>query len=165
VVTEEPEKSEEPSWIPAAQLLADEERLMLPSLSHEEAWDLGNAFVAVGRSRELPIVVSLTARGQRVFHVGLPGSSADNDDWVRRKGNVVERFGHSSLLVGQQCRDAGTSFEERYGLPEADFAAHGGAFPLRLVDEGLIGVVVVSGLPQVDDHRLAVEVLGAHVSR
>ena len=153
----------EPSWIPAAELLSQEQRLVLPSLSHDEAWELGNAFVAVGRSRDLPIVVSITARGQRVFHVGLPGSNADNDDWVRRKGNVVERFGHSSLLVGQECRDAGTSFEERYGLPEADFAAHGGAFPLRLADEGPIGVVVVSGLPQVDDHRLVVEVLGSRL--
>ena len=70
--------SDDPSWIPAAELLAQEERLVLPSLSHDEAWELGNAFVAVGRSRDLPIVVSITARGQRVFHVGLPGSNADN---------------------------------------------------------------------------------------
>jgi uncharacterized protein (UPF0303 family) len=80
----------------------------------------------------------------------------DNDSWIRRKGNVVRRFGHSSLYVGRLCRDAGTTIEARYGVPTADYAAHGGAFPLLVRDVGPVGVVAVSGLPQLEDHALVV---------
>jgi uncharacterized protein (UPF0303 family) len=54
---------------------------------------------------------------------------------------------------------------ERYGLPVADYASHGGSFPLRVVGAGLIGAVTVSGLPQRDDHQLAVEALCALLDR
>ena len=42
---------------------------------------------------------------RRAFMLDSPGSARDNDDWIRRQGRVVERFGHSSLFVGQLCRD------------------------------------------------------------
>ena len=72
------------------------------------------------------------------------------------QGNVVRRFGHSSLYVGRLCRDGGTTIEEKYGVPTADYAAHGGAFPLLVRDVGPVGVVAVSGLPQLEDHALVV---------
>jgi len=53
------------------------------------------------------------------------------------------------------------SSSEKYGVSEADFAAHGGAFPIVVRGVGPVGVVTVSGLPQLDDHRLVVEVLRA----
>ncbi|MET8912572.1 heme-binding protein, partial [Micromonospora sp. NPDC004551] len=36
---------------------------------------------------------------------------------------------------------------------------HGGCFPIILKGTGPVGTVTVSGLPQLDDHRLAVEAL------
>ena len=39
------------------------------------------------------------------------------------------------------------------------FAAHGGAFPILVRGTGCIGTVAVSGLPQLEDHRLVVETL------
>ena len=41
------------------------------------------------------------------------------------------------------------------------YAAHGGAFPILLRGTGCIGTVAVSGLPQLEDHRLVVEALEA----
>src|SRR5688572_29532786 len=80
--------------------------------------------------RWLPVVVDITRSGQQLFHAALPGTAPDNDAWVVRKSAVVSRFGHSSLYMGQLCRDAGTTLAERYGLSEEEYAAHGGAFPL-----------------------------------
>jgi uncharacterized protein (UPF0303 family) len=57
--------------------------------------------------------------------------------------------------------------EARHGLLLADYAAHGGGFPVVLRGTGLVGTVVASGLPQREDHALVVavmaEVLGAAV--
>jgi len=61
--------------------------------------------------------------------------------------------------VGQRSREAGTTFEEQFGLDPQLFAAHGGGFPLLVRDVGPVGVVVVSGLPQVEDHRMVVAAL------
>jgi uncharacterized protein (UPF0303 family) len=44
-------------------------------------------------------------------------------------------------------------------LPLADFAAHGGSFPLRVAGAGVVGSVTVSGLAQRADHELVVEAL------
>ena len=48
---------------------------------------------------------------------------------------------------------------EQQGLPLADYATHGGSFPLTVVGAGLVGSVTVSGLPQRADHELVVEAL------
>jgi uncharacterized protein (UPF0303 family) len=41
------------------------------------------------------------------------------------------------------------------------YRANGGAFPLRARGVGMIGSIVVSGLPQLDDHAFVVEQLEA----
>ena len=97
--------------------------------------------------------------GQQLFHAALPGTAPDNDAWIVRKTRVVDRFGRSSLNVGERARQAGTTFEEQMRLDPDLYAAHGGAFPVTVRGVGVIGTVAVSGLPQLEDHRLVVEVL------
>jgi uncharacterized protein (UPF0303 family) len=89
----------------------------------------------------------------------MTGATPDNDTWIERKARVVHRFGHSSLYVRQRSREAGTTFEDEFGLDLQLFAAHGGAFPLIVRNVGAVGVVAVSGLPQVEDHRMVVAAL------
>jgi uncharacterized protein (UPF0303 family) len=139
-----------------AELLAQEDELRLGRFDNDDAWSLGSALVEEARRRGSAVVVDIERGSQQLFHAALPGTVPDNDSWIRRKGNTVRRFGHSSLYVGRLCRDAGTTIEERYGVPTADYAAHGGAFPLLICDVGPVGVVAVSGLPQLDDHALLV---------
>jgi uncharacterized protein (UPF0303 family) len=148
-----------------AELAAEEEELQFPGFTNEDAWRLGSALVAAGRDQGAPIAVDITRNRHQLFHAALPGATPDNDAWIRRKTRVVDRFGHSSLYVRQASIERGTTFEAEFGLDPARFAAHGGAFPIIVRSVGPVGAVVVSGLPQVADHRMVVAALRAHVAR
>lgn len=140
-----------------AELAAQENALVLPRFTHEDAWRLGSLLVDLARRQRAPVTVDIRRGGQQLFHCALDGTTPDNDAWLDRKARVVERYGASSLLVGERFRAAGTTFEESSRLDPDRFAAHGGAFPLRVTGVGVVGVVGVSGLPQAEDHALVVE--------
>lgn len=56
---------------------------------------------------------------------------------------------------------AQTNLQAKLGLADADYAAHGGSFPIVVKGTGCIGAVTVSGLPQREDHNMVVEALSA----
>ena len=149
-----------------AELEAQEERLVLPHLTYDDAARLGATVAALAEQRQLPVVVRVevdTPDGPHtVFQRALAGSSPSNDWWIGAKAKVVRHYGHASFTVGTRYRVEGTTFEDSSGLDET-YKAHGGCFPLR-VDGRLAGVVAVSGLPQQDDHALVVEGLTAYLA-
>ncbi|WIV59981.1 heme-degrading domain-containing protein [Amycolatopsis nalaikhensis] len=142
-----------------AQLAEQEERLQFTKFDNETALALGQQLLAAARERGLPVTISVRRNGQRLFHAALPGTSPDNDAWIERKSRVVDRYGHSSFLVGTQFRAKGGSFEEHSRLDPDEYAAHGGVFPVIVRGVGPIGTVGVSGLPQAEDHAFVVEQL------
>ena len=148
-----------PDFPTLAELAAEEDELQLVRFTNADAWALGSALVARGQAERLPIAIEVSRHSHQLFHAALTGATPDNDTWIARKARTVHRFGHSSLYVGQQAREAGTTFEQRSGLDPELYAAHGGGFPLLVRDVGPVGVVVVSGLPQVEDHRMVVAAL------
>ncbi len=145
-------------------LLAQEARLRFRRFAADTAWALGCHLRAAAAEAELPVALSIRRNGQTLFHAALPGSSADNDDWLLRKAAVVLRYGHSSFYIGQLFRAGGGSFDADSRLDTALFAAHGGAFPILLTDSGCIGTVAVSGLPELEDHRFVVAQLEAFLA-
>jgi uncharacterized protein (UPF0303 family) len=148
-----------------AELLAEEDELQVSSFTNDDAWDLGCALVAAARERHAPVAVSIVRNGHRLFTAALTGATPDNDGWIRRKERVVARFGHSSLAVRQASVERGTTFEHEFGLDPQRYAAHGGCVPVVVRSVGPVGTVTVSGLPQVEDHRLVVAALRAHLAR
>lgn len=142
-----------------AELAEQERALVLPGFSNDDAWRLGCLLVDLARERGAAVTVDIRRGGQQLFHCALEGTSPDNDAWLDRKARVVLRYGMSSLAVGERFRAKGTTFEAASHLDLALFAAHGGAFPLRVRDVGVVGVVAVSGLPQTEDHALVVTAL------
>lgn len=52
-----------------------------------------------------------------------------------------------------------TDLQLKMGLPDRDYAAAGGSFPLRIAGSGCIGSITVSGMPEFDDHAMIVNVL------
>jgi uncharacterized protein (UPF0303 family) len=146
--------------------LEEQERhLVLARFDNTDAWRLGSLLVDLAGQRGHPVAVDIRRGTQQLFHAALPGSTADNDAWITRKVRVVERFAASSYLVGRRLALRGAELGPAYGVDPADYAAHGGAFPLRIRDVGVVGVVTVSGLPQADDHALVVEALQTHLDQ
>lgn len=151
------------SWPTLDELVQEEERLVLPSLTEDDAWALGTRAVAVAREQSLPVAIGIWRGGHQLFHCGLPGSTSDNDAWLRRKGRVVMHFERSSLHLSRMVREQGTTLAEKFALPASRYAAAGGAVPLRVTGAGVVGWMGASGLPQVEDHRFVVRVLLEHL--
>ncbi len=142
-----------------ADLAAHEARLVFSRFDNDTAWALGSQLVGSARERDLGLTISVRRGTQRLFHAALPGTAADNDDWIDRKSRVVDRFGHSSYYMGTLFRLQGTTFEAATTLDPRLYAAHGGVFPVLVTDVGPVGTVGVSGLPQADDHAFVVQQL------
>ncbi|MET9221675.1 heme-degrading domain-containing protein [Streptomyces sp. NPDC088197] len=147
-----------------AELVAQEAELVFPRFTHDDAWRLGSLLVEMAREGGAAVTVDIRRGGQQLFHHALDGTTPDNDAWLARKARVVERYHASSLLVGERFRAKGGSFEESSRLDPDLYAAHGGAFPLRVAGVGVVGVVAVSGLPQVEDHALVVAALTRYLA-
>jgi uncharacterized protein (UPF0303 family) len=146
-----------------AELAAEEEELQFSSFTNDDAWELGTALRELARRQGAPVAIDISRNFHQLFRAALPGATPDNDAWIERKQRVVHRFGHSTLHVRQSFVERGTTFEEQSGLDPQRYAAHGGGFPVLVRSVGPVGVLVVSGLPQLEDHRLIVAALRAHL--
>lgn len=135
-------------------------RLILPRFDENTALTLGTILVTLAQAENLPVVINIRTADRTLFHAALPGSAPLNDTWARRKSNTALMFQKSSLLVGTMLREKGASLAND-GLPDADYADHGGAVPIRVRGVGMVAVATVSGLPQRDDHALVVRGLEA----
>jgi uncharacterized protein (UPF0303 family) len=144
-----------------ASLEAQEQRLVFARFDNADAWRLGSAMVTAATERALPVTIDIRRHGQQLFHAALPGTTAENDAWIERKVNVVNRFAAASYLVGRRLAARGRTLDEELGVEPRLFAAHGGSFPVRVKDVGVVGTVTVSGLPQADDHAFVTEMIGA----
>ena len=140
-------------------LLAEEKDLILDRFDYASAWSLGARIRDAAAQRHLPIAIEVFHGTAPVFFALLPGATPDNSQWIRRKRAVALRFHHSSLYMRLVCESKGVRLSERYGLPETEFVASGGAVPIFVRGVGLIGVATVSGLPDVEDHQLVVSAI------
>jgi uncharacterized protein (UPF0303 family) len=144
-----------------ATIARQEAELHFPSFDYDTAWRLGLSLRELALSRKQSIVIDIRRFGQPhqpLFYTAL-GGTPDNQRWVQRKINVVARFHRSSYAIGLMLEQTNRTFSDRYNLPDADYAPHGGCFPIHVAGTGIIGSVTISGLPQRDDHNLVVEAL------
>lgn len=140
-------------------LRQQEEQLQFKHFTNETALELGLKLVEAARARTRGVTVDICRNGQQLFHYALPGTAPDNDEWIKRKNRVVNRFNHSSYYMGIYYKSQDTTIAEKSLLDPTEYAAHGGAFPLIIQNVGVVGTITVSGLPQEEDHKLVVTVL------
>ena len=147
------------------QLLQQEQELQFTRFNETTAWQLGTQMVEYAMRENLPITIDIAHGQQQLFHYSMPGTAADNDEWVKRKVRLVNRFGHSSFYMGQMLKHKSKTIEQSYLIPESEFAAHGGCFPIIVKGTGMVGTITVSGLQQEEDHKLVVESIRAFLAK
>jgi uncharacterized protein (UPF0303 family) len=145
-------------------LLEEERILRLSSLVNADAIEIGEIATTLGNQRKLPITIQIRIGEWVVYHASLNGSKPENDLWIKRKAAVVNLKHHSTIYERVSAEERGANWHEENNLTDETYAIHGGALPL-ITDEGCKGVFIISGLPQVEDHLFAVEVLTEFLAR
>lgn len=147
------------------KLLEEEQKLICGSLNIEDCLEIGELAKTFGRQRVLPIAVEVRLGDWIVYHASLPGSNSENQWWIDRKARVVLLKHHSSLYERVSAEERGVDWHKENNLLDETHAIHGGGLPLITKSEGFVGVLLISGLPQVEDHLLGVEVLTKFLAR
>ena len=146
-------------------LLEEEMRLILPSLTVTDALEIGEIAKSFGVMRDLPIAVEVRLGDWIIYHASLPGSTAENQWWIDRKARVVLLKHHSTIYERVSAEERGVDWHKENNLLDETHAIHGGGLPLITKNEGFVGVLLISGLPQVQDHLLGVEILTEFLAR
>jgi uncharacterized protein (UPF0303 family) len=147
------------------QLLNEEQILTLPSLDFTEALEIGEIAKSLGMVRNLPIAIEVSLGDWIIYHASLPGSKPENDWWMSRKARVVMLKQHSTMYERVSAEERGVDWHKENNLLDETHAIHGGGLPLITKNEGFVGMLLISGLPQVEDHLLGVEVLTEFLAR
>ncbi|MFE5836248.1 heme-degrading domain-containing protein [Arthrobacter sp. NPDC056493] len=145
------------------ELQQHEEELVFPGFDHHDAWSLGsliaNRAIAAGHA----VAIDIRRHNVVLFRCVLPGATADQEEWIRRKSASTLRFEHSTALLGEEF--ASKDFDPTQGgwLAPEDYTLAGGSFPVRVRGAGVVAAVTVSGLSSDDDHQLVVDSIRAYL--
>jgi uncharacterized protein (UPF0303 family) len=146
------------------QLLEEEEVLKLPSLTNNDALEIGEIAATLGKQRKLPVAIEVRIGEWVVFHASLEGSKPENDWWIGKKSRAVMMKKHSTMYERVLAEELGIDWYKENKVEDDTHAIHGGALPL-ITPSGFAGILIISGLPQVEDHLFAVEVLTEFLAR
>lgn len=146
-----------------ARVAEQERRCVFTAFDETTALKIGMRIAELAAAKGAPLAIDIRFWNRPLYFYAMPGSSADNVEWVRRKSNCVRRFNRASYAVSlKQARD-GKGFAHDSGVDSMEIAAHGGAFPIRMAGTGIIGTITVSGVPQRMDHAYVVEAVCDHL--
>jgi uncharacterized protein (UPF0303 family) len=146
-------------------LLLEEKVLQLDSINNLDAVNIGRIATEIAIDRKLPVAIEVRINDWIIYHASLPGSTPENDWWISRKARVVLLKHHSTLYERLSAEERGVDWHKENDLLDETHAIHGGGLPLITKNEGFVGILIISGLPQVEDHLLGVEVLTEFLAR
>ena len=149
----------------SAGLKAEEAALVLPVFDVAAALEIGQIAYEIATRREINPAIEVRIGEWIVFHASLPGTDTTNDWWMGRKARVVLLTGHSSMHERVLAEETDIDWFAKHGVDEEQYAIHGGGLPINVGGKGLSGILLISGLPQVQDHLLGIEVLTEYLAR
>ena len=141
------------------ELKKQEEILQFTEFTSETALQIGMRLIEKAKEENYSITIDITRSGHQLFHYAFEGTSPDNDAWIIRKNRVVNRFHTSSLYIGTKLKLEKKSIEEKYHISSMEYCPYGGAFPIIIRNVGVVGTISSSGIRQITEHNLIVEVI------
>ena len=147
-------------------LLEEQERLLqFTTFSSDLAFAIGTHLRNDALARNAGMTFEIQLAGRQLLLLTTDGAKAEHADWIRRKRNVVMKFNRSSYWMSLELQLKGKSMVDRHeGIAFADYAMHGGAFPIRLKGTGLVGTIIASGLHQRVDHAMVVDAIASSLN-
>ena len=149
----------------SAGLKTEEAALVLPAFDVAAAFEIGQIAYEIATNRGINPAIEVRIGEWIVFHASLPGTDMTNDWWMGRKARVVLLTGRSSMHERVLAEETNIDWFAKHGVEEEQYAIHGGGLPINVAGKGLSGILLISGLPQVQDHLLGVEVLTEYLAR
>lgn len=146
-----------------ARVTEQEQRLVFKRFDEATAFEIGNAIRQLAEAAGVALAVDIRFFNRPLFYYAMRGTNADNEDWLRRKGNCVRRWDRSSYLTALRMKRDNRTFAPDNNVDPAHYAVHGGAFPIRIEGVGIVGSITASGLPQREDHNYVVRALCTHL--
>ena len=146
-------------------LLAEEQLLLLPALDNSDCIEIGQIATQLATSQSLPVAIQVRLGDQIIYHAALPGSTPENDWWINRKARVVRLKQHSTMYERVLAQEQGIDWHKENNLLDETHAIHGGGLALKTQDQGFLGTLLISGLPQIEDHLFGVSVLTEFLAR
>ena len=146
-------------------LLRLEQATRFPAFDNLIAIAIGELATKIGLERKLPIAIEIRIGDWTVFKAALPGSKPENDEWINRKARVVNLKRNSTMYERVRAEELGIDWHKENGVADETHAIHGGGIPIFTSDGQFQGVLVISGLPQVEDHLLGLEILRTFLER
>jgi len=131
----------------------------LEEFSNRLALQMGLAVVELAKSRHQHIGIEISRLNQTVFLYIDDSLPEDKHNWLRRKANVAKRFEESSLAVKNDLEAGNMSLDKTFGLDEKDFLAKGGSIPIFVKAAGMVAIITVSGLHDIEDHQIIIDAL------
>lgn len=141
------------------EIEALETSLTLDRVTPEILLELGTSIAQKALKEKLPIGVEIRLGELCAFCFAAEGISPNTQNWITRKLNTCDFFGHSTQWVYEKTGGDASLLDTKYGLDPHLASNAPGGMPLLLKGFGKVGAIAVSGLPAMEDHNLIVESL------
>lgn len=151
--------------VSAAEILEQENSLKVKKFAVVDALELGQLAKDLATFRNLPIALEVRIEKWIIYHASLPGSTPENQAWLDRKARVVLLKHHSTLYEKASSEERKVDWYTENNLSEQLYAIHGGGIPIVSINDNFLGCLLISGMPQIDDHLFGVEVIAKFINK
>lgn len=151
----------DPEWLP---ILEEHEKVLrFESFSREDALDIGLCIIRLANEKYRgSLAIRIIEDDMDVFAYKMPGTSVENEMWMRRKLNTSRATGVSSLraFIEIECGLRKETWLKREGA----FVACGGCMPVLMQNGETFAYIMVSGLDHELDHQIIADAIAGHLN-
>ena len=136
------------------QLVIEKEtEYQFDGFSHSDALEIGQLILEVTKNYPGTVAFEITVNDFTVMRYFPNDRGRLEERWLKAKKNTVMTFGKSTMRVALELNELGLPQDAPTIIP-GEFVRCGGAFPIRLRNGSLIGVIATSGLKDTDDNAI-----------